>query len=287
MKILVTGGTGLLGSRIAREAARFADVVPAGHRASGKGGASVALDIENADEVRRTIVDGGFTHVVHSAAIRDPEECLADPARAYRVNAVAVEYIAAACREAGATLVHVSTDYVFPGTTPPYREECRPQPINVYGRTKLAGEFAARAVDGCLVTRVPALWSADPEDARSPVKGFVEKLRAGKALPVENTLVRHFTLADDAAVGIAFCVEKKLSGVIHIAAGESQTKADFVRAVARHFGCDPGLVVDAGVSGGGDRRPKDSTLDTSLYRSHGGPHIRGMGEVFADLAAGA
>ncbi|MDR1611824.1 MAG: SDR family oxidoreductase [Planctomycetota bacterium] len=285
MRILVIGGTGLLGKPLAKELSRFAEVVSAGHRASGAGAAEIAVNIEDREEVRRAIVGRGFTHVAHTAAMRVPEDCLKDPARAYMVNAVAVEFVAEACNEAGAKLVYVSSDYVFPGTTPPYREESRTLPVNVYGRTKLAGEFAARAVGDCLITRVPALWSVDRGDARSPLKGFVDKLAKGKPVPVENTLVRHYTLAGDAAKGIAFCIENNLSGIIHIAAGESQTKADFARAIARCFGFDQELVVGAGQPGGEDRRPVDSTLDTSLYKAHGGPRPRGMSEVFAELAA--
>lgn len=283
MKIFLTGGTGLLGSLLAGEMSRFAEVIAAGHQAPGKDGEPAGrLNIEDRGAVDAALDGKGYTHVVHSAAIRVPEDCLRDPGRAYAVNAVAVEFIAAACRRNNAKLVYISTDYVFPGTTPPYNEDCRPLPVNIYGRTKLAGEYAARSVEPHLICRIPALWGRDPGDARSPLKAFLEKLRAGKPFPVESTLVRHYTSADDAARAVAFCVEKNFAGVVHISAAESQTKADFARAVARHYGYSPDLVINAGQPTSEDRRPRDTTMDTSLYRSRGGPHVRGLSEVFAD-----
>lgn len=282
-KFFLTGGTGLLGKCLAVELAALGEVVPARHIEGAPPGKDYpAVAIEDPSSVFAALDGKGYTHVVHSAAARSPEQCMADPAFAYLVNAVAVEHIAAACRRNGIKLIFISTDYVFPGSAPPYREECKPLPVNVYGRSKLAGEYAARGVQQHLIARIPALWSLDPGESRSPLKAFLDKLRAGKPFPCENRLVRHYSLADDIAKAVAFCAGKNMCGTIHLSAGESQTKADFARAIARHFGFDPGLVVNAPQPEGEDSRPQDSTLDTGLYRSHEGPHIRGVSEVFAD-----
>ncbi len=280
MKILVTGGKGLLGTHLAAALAGFADVVVASHSDTA---GSAALAIDNQAQVDAALDNGDFSHVVNCAAIRDPEECMKDPARAYLVNAVAVEYIAQACRRNNIKLVQISTDYVFPGTTPPYRETCDTLPVNVYGRTKLAGEFAARATPNFIVARIPALWDSDPENPRSPLYSFVQKFRAGKPFPVENRWVRHYTLAGDIAKALAFCIEKNMLGIIHLSASESQSKADFARDIGKFFGYDPELVINAAPPEQADVRPPNSALDASFYRAHNGPYIRGVSEVFHDL----
>lgn len=283
-KIFLTGGTGLLGKCLAGELAAFGDVVPAAHREEGPRGKHYPkINVEDASSVFAALDGKDYTHLVHAAAIRSPEQCLADPAYAYLVNAVAVEHLAAACTRNGIKLIYISTDYVFPGVAAPYRESCKPYPINVYGRTKLAGEYAARSVEKHLVVRVPALWSDDPNDERGPLKAVLDKFRAGKPFPAENRFVRHYTLASDIAKAATFCITQNMSGIVHLSAGESQTKADFFRAAGKHFGFDPDLVVNAPQPEGEDTRPQDSTLDTSFYRSHDGPHIRGLSEVLADL----
>ncbi len=287
MKVFITGGTGLLGSCLTKELSAFADVTTAVHSAPAQEGIKTThIDLEDEQSIRAALDGKGYTHVVHSAAIRNPEECLNNRERAYRINSVAVEYIADCCAKNGMKLIYISTDYVFPGTAAPYREQCSPQPINVYGRTKLAGEYATKAVEKHLIARIPALWANDPEDSKSPLKGFIEKFKAGKPFPVENKLVRHYTLAEDIAKALAFCIEKDMAGIIHLSSGESQTKADFARAVGKQYGFDPSLIINAGQSENEDTRPCDSSLDTVLYRSHDGPHIRGLSEVLADMRQG-
>lgn len=284
MKVFVTGGTGLLGSCIVNGLSAFAEVTSAVHSAPAQDGIATAhIALEDERSIRAALSGKGYTHVVHSAAIRNPEECLNNRERAYRINSVAVEYVADCCAANGIKLVYISTDYVFPGTAAPYREQCSPQPINVYGRSKLAGEYAAKAVEKHLIARIPALWGNDPDDAKSPLKGFIDKFKAGKPFPVENKLVRHYTLAADIAKALAFCIEKDMAGIIHLSSGESQTKADFARALGKQYGFDPSLIVNAGQSENEDARPLDSSLDTALYRSHDGPHIRGLSEVLSDM----
>lgn len=266
----------MLGRCLARELAEFGEVRIAGHSAGG----DIRLNVESQTSWREA-TGGGITHVINCAGVRSPEDCLRDPSWAYMVNSLAVEYAARAADEMEAFLLHVSTDYVFPGDKPPYKEEDKPDPVNLYGRTKLAGEYAARTARRHLVARIPALWRADPTDPRSPTHGFIEKLRAGRSFQVENALVRHYSTADDIAAAIRFCIMSDMEGIINLSADETQTKAEFVRALAKKHGFDPGLIVNGGQPKGEDRRPHDSSLDTTRYRLAGGPRIRGVSEVLA------
>lgn len=280
MRILLTGASGLLGSCLAKELGKFAEIVAAGHsRPAQAGNSRIRLDVTDPAAVAGILNAGGFTHVVHPAALRSPEECAANPSRAYLVNSVAVEYLAAACRKNSAKLVYVSTDYVFRGDAPPYREDSAPAPVNIYGRSKLAGEYAARSAIRHLVTRIPILWSKDPEDPKGGQKPFVDAYREGRPFHVEGVLIRHYSLAADVAAAIAFCIERDTTGVVHLSATETQTKADFARCVGKMHGFNPGLVLDAGIPAGTELRPHNPTLDITLYESLGGPRIRGLSET--------
>ncbi|MFE1291265.1 dTDP-4-dehydrorhamnose reductase [Streptomyces sp. NPDC058751] len=134
---LVTGAAGMLGRDVVA-ALRAADEEPRTTALDRNG-----LDITDAAAVRDAVA--GHDVVVNTAAWTNVDGAEADEAAAKAVNATGVRQLAAACAQHGARLLHVSTDYVFPGGgTAPWAEDAEPAPVNAYGRTKLAGERAVR-----------------------------------------------------------------------------------------------------------------------------------------------
>ena len=132
-RILVTGANGQLGNAMrllgatSRNEYRFTDVAE--------------LDITDEEAVRRAVCDGRIDVIVNCAAYTNVDRAEEDEATADRINRLAVGNLARAAAAADATLIHVSTDYVFSGdANRPYDETCETHPLGVYGRTKLAGE---------------------------------------------------------------------------------------------------------------------------------------------------
>ena len=158
---LVTGAAGMLGSELLRR-------VPAGWSAFGTdlrreaGVGAVGIDLAEPEQVRALFeIHGPFAGVIHGAAWTavDLAEERAEEAR--RANETACAVLAEACARERVPIVVVSTDFVFDGTgRRPYREDDPPNPTSVYGRTKLAGELAARAAhpDGTRVVRTQWLY---------------------------------------------------------------------------------------------------------------------------------
>ena len=148
---LVTGAGGMLGQDLL--AALDGQEVTARKRSD--------LDITSPDAVREAVA--GHDVVLNAAAWTDVDGAETAEAAATAVNGTAVAVLAEACRAAGARLVHVSTDYVFAGdATEPYREDAPTDPINAYGRGKLAGERAILATlpDTGYVVRTAWLYGA-------------------------------------------------------------------------------------------------------------------------------
>jgi dTDP-4-dehydrorhamnose reductase len=102
------------------------------------------VDITDPVAVREIIHRHRPAIVINAAGYTDVDGCEDNRDHAFAVNGKAPGIIAAACAKSGATLVHYSTDYVFDGTCREYREDDRPNPINVYGQSKLAGETAVQ-----------------------------------------------------------------------------------------------------------------------------------------------
>lgn len=153
--ILVTGANGQLGNEMRRRAA-------AGSRCAYLFTDVEELDITDLDAVRRCMAERRIAAVVNCAAYTNVDKAEDDAARADAINHLAVGNLATACREQGAALLHISTDYVFGGTgNLPFREEDDVAPLGVYGQTKWAGEQAVVA-SGCrhLIFRTAWLYSA-------------------------------------------------------------------------------------------------------------------------------
>ncbi len=178
MNILVTGACGQLGMELRLAAADsshrfiFTDIVGEGVIASGADGRSGVsgvegasavefLDITDSEEVMRAVGEWKPEIIINCAAYTNVEKAEEEREEAYKVNCTAVENLASAAAACGATLIHISTDYVFDGRArKPYTEEDETAPLNAYGETKLAGERAVIA-SGCkyLIFRTSWLYS--------------------------------------------------------------------------------------------------------------------------------
>jgi len=131
-KIVIFGANGMLGHALQQV---FPKAHFFGHR---------DVEISNESAVMRLVKREHPNIIINTAAYTDVDGCEDNRDLAFAVNGEGPGYIATACSEAGAILVHYSTDYIFDGTKPEYREDDSPNPINVYGESKLLGEISIR-----------------------------------------------------------------------------------------------------------------------------------------------
>jgi len=172
MKVLVTGGSGQLARAVCAAWTGGELVVPEESR----------LDLGDPEAIRRVVAEVRPEAVLNLGAFTQVDACETSPDRAMLINATAVGWLAAACREQGALLVQISTDYVFDGLgTRPYREEDPTGPRSVYGRSKLAGEEQARLAPEHLILRTSWLYDAR---GRNFYRTMLDAAAQGRALKV-------------------------------------------------------------------------------------------------------
>ncbi|MGY3520302.1 dTDP-4-dehydrorhamnose reductase [Micromonospora sp. PTRAS2] len=230
-KWLVTGATGMLGTELVR-ALRGQDVTAAGH---------ADLDITDQRATRAAVA--GHDVVVNCAAWTDVDGAERDPAPAFAVNGLGPALLADACRAGSATLVHVSTDYVFDGrASSPYPHDAGTTPLSAYGRSKLAGEWAVRAALGERAHIVRTAWLYGIRQ-RGFVQAILTGLRERDQLEVIDDVVGQPTWSRDLARWLIALVDSGAPGGVHhaVSAG-SASWYDFARALARLAGADPGRV---------------------------------------------
>ena len=209
MRILVTGANGQLGRHMQLAAAeQTADCYLFADR--------VALDVTDCEAVLRYVADAQVDIIVNCTAYNDTERAEQEEAAAFRVNAEAVGYLAEAAKQQGALLIHISTDFVFMGgCCSVLTEQSYPQPINAYGRSKLAGEEAIRQ-SGChyIILRTAWLYS---EFGRNFVKTILQLSDERETLRVVQDQVGSPTYAGDLAVAIVRLIrERRFSeGIYH------------------------------------------------------------------------
>jgi dTDP-4-dehydrorhamnose reductase len=225
--------------------------------------------------------------VWNASAYNRVDAAESEPAAAFAVNALAPHFLARAAREAGALVVHYSTDYVFDGTASrPYREDDTPRPLGVYGASKLAGEHLVAAAGGeHLVVRTSGVLGRGGSEQKggSFVERIVARARAGEPLRVVADQVFAPTCAADLAAGSIALVRAGARGLFHVTNAGSCSWHELAEAALAAVGLEVPVarisVADLKLPA---RRPAYSVLDASRYRALGLPPLRTWREALPD-----
>jgi len=294
----VLGAAGQLGFELSRSLGCLGEVVAA---TRGGGCDSVALDLGDRAAIAHLVRESRPAVIVNAAAYTAVDRAESEPEQAHAVNAEAPAVLAAEARAAEALLVHYSTDYVFDGRAErPYREDDAPAPLNVYGRSKLAGEEAVRASGARhLILRTSWVYGAR---GRNFVHAILGRAAQGAGLrvvsdqhgaPTSARALAEFTaqvLAGARAAGEPW-LEARL-GTYHVAASGECTWYEFARHILERAGrgetpVEPVTTADYGAKA---PRPLSSRLDCRRAREVFGLELehwrRQLARVMEEIAGG-
>jgi len=249
MRVLVTGAHGLLGQKLcglldAEPGVELTATARGASRLELRQGRFLPLDVTQADDVRKVIQQAQPEVVIHTAAMTQVDQCETDQDACRLNNVTAVEFVADACKQTGAHLIHLSTDFVFDGSHGPLDETEKPNPISHYGKSKLESEHVVQKLKTpWTIIRTVLVYGVTKDQSRSNIVLWVKRsLEEHKTIRVVTDQYRTPTLAEDLAVGCWLAAKKKAAGLYHISGDEMMTPYEIAMRVADHFELDKNLI---------------------------------------------
>lgn len=277
MRILITGGEGQLGRALRYALSRGGN--EAGRVPESCRGAEVSVfdlpqgDILDLSALRAALV-GGMDLVIHCAAYTDVDGCEENPDLAFRVNGLGARNVALAAGEAGARLVHVSTDYVFSGEAEsPYSEWDLCDPRSAYGASKRLGEqYAAAFCPRHFIARVAWLYGYE---GKNFVRTILRLAREKKEIRVVSDQIGCPTSAEDLAIQLLEMGTTEEYGIYHCTGSGQCSWFEFAREIVALSGEDcqvlPCRSADYPQKA---RRPAYSVLEHRMLRATIGDRAR-------------
>jgi len=233
MKILVTGADGQLGRALQK-------VLPENETVFTT---RKDLDITNKKQVVQQIASVRPDFVIHTAAYTDVDGCEKNPKLANNINFEGTKNITKACEKVGATLIYISTDFVFDGKKKtPYKESDATHPLQVYGKSKLAGEKEVQKLPKYYIIRTSWLFGPTSREASRGKSNFVQTILALAKKHVEIKVVSDQigspTYAEDLAKEIKKLIydirnKKYESKILHVTNSGETSWADFAKEIIK------------------------------------------------------
>lgn len=277
--LLITGGSGYLGSHLARQAqrlwaARHWRIVATylSHQVDLPGCEVLPLDIRDSTAVARLLARLQPRIVVHTAFV------MGDPQAMQAIIVEGTRHVAAAAADCGARLVHLSSDVIFDGERGPYTEADPPSPITAYGRAKAEAErVVAGLCPQTAIVRTSLIYGFQPPDPRTC--WVLDSLRQGKPITLYTDELRCPVWVEQLAAALLELAAGSESGVWNLAGTQALSRYEFGERLARAYGLDPAGITPGLSRQSGQIRPRDCRLDVGKAQANLRAPLWGVDQV--------
>jgi len=265
-KILVTGASGLVGRQITKDlVTKNHDVYSCYKSEKSEFGIITHLDISNHEQITQVLNDIQPDIVIHLAAITDVELCEKEKEFAISINANSTKIIAQESKKHNSFFIYCSTDYVFDGKKCMNTEYDVPNPINIYGKSKLDGEFLSNNLSlPHAIVRTSTPFGVHPYKKSFPlwVKNNLESQREIKVIVDQYTSPTYVPNLSSMIIEIAM---KEISGLFHLAGSTRISRFEFAKLIVNKLNLNENLLKPSKMDEMNwiAPRPRDSSLDVS------------------------
>lgn len=267
-KLLVTGASGFLGWNLCQIAKQEWDIYGTSfsHAVEIPGITLLKVDLRDFEELKRIFQEIQPDAVIHTAAQSSPNVCQSNPEDSQAINVTASCNLAGLCADYSIPCAFTSTDLVFNGLNPPYKETDSVSPVNLYGEQKVMAEAGMlERYPMTAVCRMPLMFGVAAPPAQSFMQPFIQTLREGKELSLFTDEFRTPASGTTAAKGLLLALDR-VNGRIHLGGKERMSRYDFGQLLVEVFklpseglkGCKQADVKMAA------SRPPDVSLDSSM-----------------------
>jgi len=243
MKVLLTGASGLLGTDVSYVLEQSGEKVLKCSLSKRQG--FVNCDFLNDVNYASKLFELDWDCLIHCAGWRDPDSCEKEKDSAFKMNVEVTEQLAKLSKRKKASMLFVSTDYVFSGESSPYEESDERHPVNYYGETKKEAENRVLDISPSnTILRIPTLYGIRAGIDASPLlKSSITALSETKEIKIDNVIERYPTFTGDVALAIYKLMTSSLGGIYHFSADEMFTKYGFAKMVAEVLGKQSGHII--------------------------------------------
>lgn len=225
-RAFITGAAGFIGNRVSDHLARQGwDVVP------------IAADIRSTSTIEAVFEPANSQDVIiHAAALSNVDWCEKNPNEAVWVNVAGTRNVAAAAKQAGARLIFFSSEYVFDGQAGPYHEDNEPNPINEYGRQKLAAEkLIGELCSNSLIIRSTTVFGYEAA-GKNFLMSFIARMKTQPAVPVPHDQISTPTYVEDIArITADLAGRTEVQGILNVAGPDLMSRTEFAAAIVEAF----------------------------------------------------
>ena len=272
MTVFICGSTGRLGRSVTKVFEKEAKVVAPARQ---------ELDLRSKDDLQEAVEASQPSILINCAAWTDVDGCEKNPKLAKEINATLPQHLSELSKKVDAHLVHISTDFVFDGRTDtPYDEKQLPNPLSVYGQTKLDGEIGV----GPNATIIRTSWLQSQDDSNM-VEWVLESFKKTGQVEVPNDRHANPTFVSDLLPVIKYFAELRYEGVVHATNQGTTNWCEFARFVAEKSHNDPTRVIpsEAEKLNRVAERPVFSALDNAVIREEKIEPLRHHQDAVLDL----
>ncbi|MFA5142549.1 MAG: dTDP-4-dehydrorhamnose reductase [Candidatus Omnitrophota bacterium] len=285
-KVLITGSNGMLGTDLCSELSADYAVYGADLAVNCQlpvAGKKIICDITDGADVADAFGKLRPRFVIHTAAWADVDGCELDGGKAYAVNSAGTQNVALASEEAGATLIYISTDFVFDGRKKsPYIETDKPGPLNIYARSKLSGEESVKKImTNYFTLRTSWLYG---KNGKNFVDTIIDKAKAARELKVVDDQAGSPTYTKDFAKAIHTLLDKITMdhqpstinyGLYHVSNSGGVSWYEYAKEILKLSGLDTKISpISSEELGRPAKRPAMSVLDNSKFNIFTGHKMR-------------